>query len=157
MNKRLEEQAAHFKKAIDEVLAEACTLASTSNQDEAIVVASMGLLQGIFQQLAARASTPATSKNDPSQRLCLSRQTHTHAPCQNAYATCKFRLSGVHTDDVPQNQVERSCGYAKTHRGSPCRNPSHKCKIKKLMCWRFWLYHISKLTPTQQEQEQMDG
>ncbi|CAK4640011.1 unnamed protein product [Aphanomyces euteiches] len=98
MNKRFEEQAAQFKKAIDEVAAEAYTLASTSNQDEAVVEASMGLLQGIFQQLAARASTPATNQSDPSQRLCLSRQTHTHAPCQNAYATCKFRLSGVHTD-----------------------------------------------------------
>ncbi|CAK4842425.1 unnamed protein product, partial [Aphanomyces euteiches] len=45
MNKRFEEQAAQFKKAIDEVAAEAYTLASTSNQDEAIVEASMGLLQ----------------------------------------------------------------------------------------------------------------
>ncbi|CAK4235096.1 unnamed protein product [Aphanomyces euteiches] len=37
MNKRFEEQAAQFKKAIDEVAAEAYTLASTSNQDEAVV------------------------------------------------------------------------------------------------------------------------
>ncbi|CAK4448013.1 unnamed protein product [Aphanomyces euteiches] len=118
MNKRFEEQAAQFKKAIDEVAAEAYTLASTSNQDEAV--------------------------------------THTHAPCQNAYATCKFRLSGVHTDADSPNQVDRPCGYAKTHRGNPCRNASHKCKITNHMSWRFHLYHSGKRTPTQQEQEQMD-
>ncbi|KAG9399642.1 hypothetical protein AC1031_011455 [Aphanomyces cochlioides] len=70
MNERMEKQAEEFK-TIDEMVAEAYALASAGNQDEAVVEASMRLLQGIFQQLAARTSTPATSQSDPSQRLCL--------------------------------------------------------------------------------------
>ncbi|KAH9117630.1 hypothetical protein LEN26_012544 [Aphanomyces euteiches] len=155
MNQQLTRQAEQFLRDVDAMAADAYAFASATNQDEAIVKASLEILKGIFEQSAARISTSAGQVVTPSERLRLSRSAATHAPCQNAYSTYQNRLSGVYTNEIPSIEPGRPCGYDKTHRKIPCRNASHKCKFVKHVLWRFHLYRTSQVAPTWQEQTQI--
>ncbi|CAK4773501.1 unnamed protein product [Aphanomyces euteiches] len=98
MNKRFEEQAAQFKKAIDEVAAEAYTLASTSNQDEAVQhglqhqrqTKAIPLSVCVYQDRHIPMLHAKTHSPNQVDRPCGYAKTHRGNPCRNASHKCKI-------------------------------------------------------------------